>query len=495
MTGVVKLPKKDEPRIDPLPKWEVTERGLPEKWPDYSWYYTLGSEFEQSQEAIERPFKRRYASYMQNKTHVVTIPSAPHPSCAAAEILRGTKYVRKYGMDFPCRRPGGKTWDGAEFKIVHDAVYYKGDVWSTRGKVAVSWGGTFSYLKGKKQPYMEDTILMKQLPVPVNESGLVIEVGYYQPPTDYHSMYHSFVNVLLPMFHATLPFRVNGLESKIALIQPTGKARQEGAVLEQMKKEKDSCVMTTKTKCLNTEHGRMLEVLAPAGVFMEDSAGMVRINKLIIGAPTTCQPLWMTDAVIIGTADVQELRSECERLYWIWRGFWVRKYEIPTPPIAVKGQRVLWATRRDSWARNLLNEEAIFSRIRSLGDQIQTTDFRMPMKDQFTLLQSATHYVTPYGASHLHALLLPPSSICISIDTSFPAVSGVTIELPWLHYFHFRADRQCDPLYPTGRISCLTSTPKKPLTDSLSHLSINVTAFVQMYMTTIELTTKAGVGE
>ena len=441
--------------------------------------------------------------------------SAMPPACEALAKMQRAKIQRKY---FPmlntiaCRRypfgnERGLDWRHGEYNLLQNIAVYNGDLYSTDGETKVfEWCGHFTAIRGLVFQPVDHHIKITPLPanVTLNESAR-ISLGVYQPPVDYHTLWHVIVETMMPLFHSVLPYLVRG-EHDFTIIQPPpsaarpytlfSKATRDGLI--DTKTENVSCMMSGK-RCLETKLGVMMSQIFAKGRFhMENNVHYaIPVTRMMVGHPSNCMPVFAGDGVI--QAATGHLSEECAKFLWLWRAFWLKEYNIPwsrpfpvTTPISEI--YVLWASRKGDWARDIVNEDAVIGEMRGWGVYVDVTKFAMPMKEQYTLLQKATHFVAPHGAALLNAVMLKPRAVFISIDILSPPFTSLVMEIPWIHRFHFKGDLVCNKKHPTnrnGRCEVFLRHGKArnknnaKTSEHNNNIHINQTNFLQMFNSTL----------
>ena len=416
------------------------------------------------------PFKHLYDTAFQGKKRfAVPIPSDVHPTCFSHEEIHASgrsvrlPYSTKWGCKrYPYGTRGGVPWRTGTYEVMSDMVYFGGDTRVARGRhrspvdVRVQTNAIFTSMKGMFTQPIEADRVFSMVP-PYASAGKRREYGYYLPPTDYSTMWHTLTEVLMPAFHAALPVLLQG--HTLSLFQTT--PHQDRTLdtpgspmltlLRKMRMDHLSCAASPAT-CMHTPFGEMAKSqLARGGFFMNASTApgaTVSVGRMIIGHPQHCVPIWGSDGVV--NAAARRLPQECVKMLWLWRQFFLQSNGVPLMPMhplphAPRSSLMLWASRnKDGWARRILNEADVLAKVEEMGVAVVPTFFNTSLRDQARLLQEATHYVCPHGAGLLHSVLLRPGSVLISLDVVFPPFTGMVVEPPWLNVFHFAATLECN---------------------------------------------------
>eukprot|EP01061_Rhynchopus_euleeides_P045189 TRINITY_DN8029_c3_g1_i1.p1 TRINITY_DN8029_c3_g1~~TRINITY_DN8029_c3_g1_i1.p1 ORF type:complete len:693 (+),score=203.84 TRINITY_DN8029_c3_g1_i1:154-2232(+) len=462
---------------------------------------------------------QKYASTLRYNfttyvTHGIIKKTSPeHPACQARGVIIGNPATRRIfpGLSkLSCRRyPFGMTkgvdWRAGEYNVLKNIVFYNGDLYSTDGETKVfEWGGHFTALRGLVFQPVEHHAHIVPLPagVPISEERRV-KLGFYQPPVDYHTMWHVIAETVMPMFHSLLPFLVRG-ERNFTIFQPppspkrpyTRLNRLTRRTLRQTRTSHVSCLLSGK-KCLETKLGEMVSKVFAQGNFnMEaEKKFAIPVDRMLVGHPTNCMPLWQADGLI--TASIGGLSAECANMLWLWRAFLLREYRVPflpalPSPLTPATSYVVWASRRGGWARDIVNEEEIILKIQELGCKVNRTQFSFSFREQFMLLQKATHFVAPHGASLVHTAMLRPHVVAISVDVTYPGFGALVMEVPWLHHFHYKGFLVCNKKHPKNRRGCrvfLRSRKKSKKNDAKvsehnNNIRLLATSFMQLFNST-----------
>ena len=310
-------------------------------------------------------------------------------------------------------------------------------------------------IKTNTQQITTDSFTLQPLPKELEKlvrDMPVREVGIYQPPTDFAALWHTVVEVALPLFHAILPYVVSGYN--VSIVQQLAKERTTpSTAFQEIYKQKGltwtCCALSPKT-CMSTAYGELYKRIASGGlIFNSESDGPVLFKRMIFGTPTNCIPVWGIDSIFQaadGTID-----EECSSLFWMWRRHWLNEYNarrMPkiSLPIVMKEVSILWATRRNSESRRIDNEQEMISSINTLvTNPVVVTSFTGTLTDHFNTLQTATHLVSPHGAALINVIMLRVNSFVVMLDIHFPPFTGLSMEVPWVHHIHYNANLTCNP--------------------------------------------------
>eukprot|EP00756_Hemistasia_phaeocysticola_P055958 Hpha_TRINITY_DN31969_c0_g1::TRINITY_DN31969_c0_g1_i1::g.22022::m.22022 len=260
------------------------------------------------------------------------IISSPHPACAGQRALdkAGALVPAWVPAPRPCRRwpfgePEGLEWDRQPYHQVPGVALWRGRLWAAPGQPrrSLRFGGYFVALKGRSRQGVVRSITLEPLPGGVS-FGRRVERAVYQPPTDYATMWHVVAEVLLPLFHAALPWiqaghRVAVAQPREAWAKPSKGVRQ---VLQQQGKEGLSCYLSG-SRCLGTPLGNLARKVFSGGYVGLDSSeadsnsDAILFERMIIGTPTNCETVWGSDALFVQAGLGGDM--ECDRMLWAWR--------------------------------------------------------------------------------------------------------------------------------------------------------------------------------
>ena len=442
------------------------ELASPTKWGALPWYISslwhddpvFPCESSETQLAGVLKLKETYAKITSLED--VTLVSPVHPTYVAhaGMLANGTLSLRvphseKWSYEKrPFLRSGGTDYRRGTYQVVTSLAYHKGELYGMSSATrTVRFAGIFTTVGGLWGQPMTRKLILR--PSPTIHFSETISLGVYLPANDYSALWHFIAETMFPIFHAVLPIiHAEGGTQRIAILQetriPNGKRIKQG-MIELMVKSKralDSCHISP-SECLRTELGKMLLSFVSGRVFNSKRSSSVHIKRMIIGLPTTCVPIWGNDGFVQAAAGVSS--PECTAVSWLWRKHWLHHYNLPgygrrvPSPIVPQESHFVWASRKHAWARRIINEDDVLERIASTGARVTATDFKMTMKEQFRMLQGATHFVAPHGAALVHAMALPRGAVFISIDVSHPPFTGLVSEVAWIHTFHFKGTLEC----------------------------------------------------
>lgn len=326
---------------------------------------------------------------------VTVVPSLPHPSCIAMSVVtahvphppvaqgsmyqRRTpvplplhhEYLREYSHpEFNCFKHGGHYTPGlvrkgataahsvskdAEYLrrvVLHDVYYWNGDVYAidaaaaVRNDKTVRFAAYFPMIGGNWPQPVVDELTVRHVPAPPwGDHARVVELptAYFQPPTDYASVYHTTVETILPMFHTLIQDNRTRLSAQGGVSVITSRPRYARYAFKETgcTKRLEQCVetvwgtmMMAVTVAASPEERRQLlsgtssdvrriaqaHMSAGNGVpliyglrstdqqlrsapssaeypFVDgvDPTTVLHIRRLLVGNPTHCEPLWGGD--------------------------------------------------------------------------------------------------------------------------------------------------------------------------------------------------------
>ena len=272
------------------------------------------------------------------------VRSRHHPSCLAEALIRENaaalgEYWKEYRRrEWNCYKHGGHYNPGidrsprtARRLVMRNVVYHNGRFLALRfGDTAGEKNKVFHYsayfpmVSGNWPQPIVDEFLLEQVN---GEEFLrqyqlslrVFRFGYFQPPTDFLSVYHTVVETVMPTFH--LLADEFGVDTLLAMANGTGthsvQAVSSRPSTTRYKFKQGGCALSAES-CLQTVWGSMfLQQLGgtngsvigmrrdePQIRFLHKNRDVVAdapdlvlfFETFFVGNPTHCEPLWGPDA-------------------------------------------------------------------------------------------------------------------------------------------------------------------------------------------------------
>jgi hypothetical protein len=331
----------------------------------------------------------------------------------------------------------------------------------------------------------------------------VRDLGYWLPPTDFVSAYHVFVEVVFAMFTALFRSnanrRVSHTPALIVTERPPGSQGQRRPATY----VGSSCHFGADA-CLGNVWSSLARVVATYGFAAGSSRGpdfaspsllgarlgedpaedwivglrspqeeAVRppqlIRELHVGYPTMCEPLWGPDALFVDRASMLGLRQlanspavvACQRALWAFRrtlvlAAGVGKEDLPVTP--AEPIRIFIASRAEDWARRVVNEADVASRIEQHvratypdrlppggGPVVQVMSVGGPAERQLrSVLTGATVFIGNHGANLNNLLYLRPNAGLITLDVMEIGFLPWPMAPHWLHWRRMQIEQACN---------------------------------------------------
>jgi hypothetical protein len=431
--------------------------------------------------------------------------------------------------------------------VLKDVHYWNGE-WYLQvppskavGTLVLPYAAYFPMVSGNWPQPIVDRITLQRvhaLPWEVGDAVRVQQqrVGYLQPPTDYLSVYHVAVETIFPTFHMLYESGLSMGDIAVVTSRPRATAYSF---------HERGCAVAF-DKCLNTVWGAMFlsltiadtptsiamlsGALTPSDVLSQcrrndtracvygltkkdqqlrydipasrafpfvadiDRGVALRFDKLYVGNPTHCEPLWGGDphyAEVVaqahgirgaggivgrgvngnhtfpkGSLSAEQLATfsssyhSCQATLRAFRNYFVQ-LAVPVPSILTPlsaGRTlpvsILITSRKDDWARQLLDEDEIVALLRKhldlhypRGSTVRAVKFHgaltSQLKEQLDV-EHTTLFIGNHGANLLNSLFLRPNAGLVTLSLRNPGFYPFSVFPEWLHVRDLVVEQMCN---------------------------------------------------
>eukprot|EP00759_Apiculatamorpha_spiralis_P051914 PhF_6_TR5543/c0_g1_i1/m.7901 len=397
-----------------------------------------------------------------NRFEVITHYSLPHPTCLSCVQWKQNhngKPLQKELGKCGCHKHGGHYNPGyarmnGTYLTLRNVVWYQGKCYAdVRSPQKLYYSGHFTMVSGNwpQLVFTEfDVFPLKNLKDKQSKSFEPIEVAYYQPPTDFMSVYHVQVEVTLPMWHR---LRERIMERKPTLVLTQRPTFTRYGFKPGSCNEGPVCLKTLWAQMYGMAVGGIQQIV---GLDSTEQQKPFMIKELYVGNPTHCEPLWGPDAWYNYNEFNAEFRksdpalADCHQLFRSWKEFYIRmtlgdSSRLLTPLQSNSPLRILYVTRKGAWARHLVNEEDLINRLEQQylneGLRVDVVYFKGNLSKQLAPLTETTIFIGGHGAGLFQSLYLRKGAGVITLSVMDPGFYPLLTIPNWLYWENVMIDQ------------------------------------------------------
>eukprot|EP00760_Papus_ankaliazontas_P031807 PhM_4_TR5476/c0_g1_i1/m.17971 len=404
--------------------------------------------------------------------------SRPHPTCLQCVWLK----EKRNGVPFEVRdklhhncgcykhgghyKPGYARMNGT-YLTLHNVVVTtsKADGLEIshpdiKSATTYSYSGHFTMVSGNWPQLVNTHVVVKPTTTKTKTTKITdnFTVAYFQPPTDFLSVYHVQCEVTLPMHHRI--HIINNKPDVAITTRPT---------FSRYGFKPKSCAYGEK-ECLGTLFADMYGAefyrrrpRSILGLEDDDKTRRYFVKKLLVGAPTHCEPLWGPDAyynhvfeehdarggggVKHGAAPgVKSILEECNNMLLSFKRLHVLRAGLPMLLEPKQNDNnnndhhddvftLTYVTRKGAWARDIVNEDQFLQHLRNQFPRanIESVTFRgRNLTQQLLPLLKTDIFMGGHGAGLFQSLYLRPGSGLITLSIYSPGFYPFVMLPKWI---------------------------------------------------------------